>query len=77
MVPSRDAANAAPFYIFNADGGQGFVIVSGDDRARCVLGYSSTGSFDYATIPPQLADLLNSYAGYLDAIPADTPAHPS
>ena len=28
------AGGEAPYYIFNADDGQGFVIVSGDERAR-------------------------------------------
>lgn len=77
MVPTRESAETAPFYIFNASDDQGFVIISGDDRARCVIGYSSTGSFDYGNIPPQLADLLNRYADYIGSIPADTPPHSS
>lgn len=77
MVPTRESAETAPFYIFNASDDQGFVIISGDDRTRCVIGYSSTGSFDYGNIPPQLADLLNRYADYIGSIPADTPTHPS
>ena len=30
------------FYVFNADGNQGFVIVSADDRTEAILGYSDT-----------------------------------
>lgn len=79
MVHSRDAEEASdvPFYIFNADGGKGFLIISGDDRAKRILGYSDTGIFDYTDVPPQLADLMNQYAEYLKIIPADTPAHQS
>ena len=42
---------AAYYYVFNASGG-GFVIVSGDDNAEPVLGYSFSGSFDKENMPP-------------------------
>ena len=37
---------AEPYYIFNAPEDKGFVIVSGDDRAKKILGYSDKGTFD-------------------------------
>lgn len=78
-VKARDAVNAdaAPFYVYNADGNNGFVIVSGDDRATRILGYSDTGSFDYDNLPPQLDDLLKQYAEQLKNIPEATPTHDS
>lgn len=39
--------NNAPYYIFNATDGKGFVIVSGDDNFPSVIGYSKTNSFVY------------------------------
>ena len=48
------------FYVFNNDGG-GFVIVSGDDRVKPVLGYSETNSFDPNNIPPNTAAWLDGY----------------
>lgn len=59
----------AYYYVFNADGGQGFVIVSGDDRTESVLGYSDTGAFDAKNVPCNLEALLEGYASqikYLD-----------
>ncbi|MBR5982409.1 MAG: InlB B-repeat-containing protein [Bacteroidales bacterium] len=47
------------FYIFNTDGG--FVIVSADDIATPILGYSDEGNFDTANIPVNLQEWLQSY----------------
>lgn len=73
-APARAVRTAAsnqsesmPYYIFNAAGNGGFVIVSGDDRAKKILGYSDAGAFDFGNIPPQLDSLLNSYAKQIGA----------
>ena len=39
-----------PFYIFNAKGQKGFVIVSGDDRTEPILGYSDKGEISEKNI---------------------------
>lgn len=52
----------APYYIFNASDGQGYVIVSGDERAKEVLGYSDTGHLTEETMPCGMKMLLDSYA---------------
>lgn len=58
-----------PYYIFNAPTqGNGFVIISGDDRIQRILGYSDTGVFDPDNVPPQLADLLEQYATQIGSI---------
>ena len=49
-------------YVFNIDGKGGFVIVSGDDRAREILGYSDSGSFDAKNIPTALREMITIYA---------------
>lgn len=69
-VQGRDPSDAgdAPFYVFNADGDKGFVIVSGDDRASKILGYSDSGRFDFDNVPPQLEWLLNTYAQEIDML---------
>lgn len=76
---ARDAANAdaAPFYVYNADDNKGFVIVSGDDRAQRILGYSDKGSFDFNNLPPQLDAMLEQYEKQLSSIPDCIPAHSS
>ena len=56
----------ADYYVFNRDGNQGFVIVSGDDMGDPVLGYSPTGKFDMNTAPEPLKLMLKEYQTYLD-----------
>ena len=56
------------YYVFNNGQNQGFVIISGDDRAETVLGYATSGHFDVDSIPPAMADLLNYYSYQIEAI---------
>ena len=46
----------AAFYVFNTP--NGFVIVSADDCATPILGYSEEGQFDTEDVPIQLQDYL-------------------
>ncbi len=48
----------APYYIFNVGDDDGFVIVSGDDAAIPVLGYSTRGSFESENMPDNLRQWL-------------------
>ena len=51
-APGRKAVSEqAPLYIFNTEGNEGFVVVSGDDRAMPILGYTERGSYDEETMP--------------------------
>jgi hypothetical protein len=63
------AGGEAPYYIFNADDGQGFVIVSGDERARDILGYSTSGSLTAETMPCGLEMLLEMYREEIEGLP--------
>ena len=56
----------ADYYVFNRDGGQGFVIVSGDDVVSPVLAYSDKGSFNYNQAPEYLQYLLDEYQNTLE-----------
>ena len=57
----RDNGEAA-LYVINY-GGDGFVLVSGDDNTSYpVLGWSDNGSFDYESAPIQLKDMLEAYS---------------
>ena len=49
----------AAFYVFNTS--NGFVIVSADDCATPILGYSDEGQFDVNNIPIQLQDYLQDF----------------
>lgn len=52
------------YYVFNNEAG-GFVIVGGDDAAEEILGYSSEGSFDDKTLPPNFRWWLSVYSNQI------------
>ena len=52
-------------YVFNAIGEQGFVLVSAEDNARAVLGYSDEGHIDARNIPANMRAWLQMYADEL------------
>lgn len=56
---SIDAQNT--YYVFNADGGKGFVVVAGHDRARRILAYSLEDNFGVNEQPIQLRAWLAQY----------------
>lgn len=60
-VPAKDAY----YYVFN-NNNEGFVVVSGDDCADDVLGYSESGSFDADNIPENLRGLLDYYSAEIE-----------
>ena len=53
----------AAFYVFNTS--NGFVIVSADDCATPILGYSDEGPFDVEDIPIQLQDYLQDFVSQI------------
>ena len=57
-----------PIYIFNAEQGQGFVIVSGDDRTEPILGYSNKGNIDTENMPENLQAWLDGYRQQIKAL---------
>ena len=54
------------FYVFNRDGGNGFVIVAGDDLSTPILGYSDKGAFDMNTAPEALQEMFKAYQNHLE-----------
>ena len=58
-------ARYADYYIFNADDGNAFVIVAGDDRAVDVLAYG-TRALDMDHIPCNMQWMLNHYKKQMD-----------
>lgn len=52
---------AADYFVFNIGANKGFVIVSGDDRVRPVLGYSDKGNIDFDNLPDNLRAHLAYY----------------
>lgn len=60
------AKGAPAAYVFNYDGGKGYMILAGDDVATPVLGYNSKGTLDTDAMPPQLKWWLEEYARQIE-----------
>ena len=56
------AGQESGLYLFNVSDGEGFVIVSNDDRTAPILGYSDSGSIDPALMPENMRWWLSEYA---------------
>ena len=59
---AADAAAEQPYYILQPSQGEGFVIVSGDERMTPVLAYSKSGTFSPDSLPDNLRAWLQLYA---------------
>ena len=70
-APGRKAGTdaAEPLYVFNSEGGQGFVIIAGDDRAEPVLGYTEQGTYDEYTLPDNFRAWLMQAAEEIASLP--------
>ncbi len=60
-IGESDPVEVPLFYVFNAGDENGFVIVSGDDNAIPILGYTTSGDFDYAELPDNFKKWLEGY----------------
>ena len=76
---SLHTSETAPYYVFNASSGQGFVIVSGDERTDEILGYGTEGQFDEKHLPENMKSWLKGYADQIKSLQEGklmaTPAH--
>lgn len=68
----------APLYIVSRGENAGFVIVSGDNCLPEIIGYTDSGDFVEADMPPALLDMLQGYAEIVEAaqkagVPARAP----
>ena len=61
------APQGSEYYVFNGAGNTGYVIVSGDDCAAPILGYSDNGSFNADKMPPAMKTWLGIYARQVTA----------
>lgn len=77
FVPRNAQQASQPFYVFNAEGQQGFVIVSADDRTVAILGYSHSGNLDTDNLPDNLREWLEGYAHELEWLQAQENYQPA
>jgi len=57
---TTDTTDDVLYYVFNV-GESGFVVVSGDDRAVPILGYSDAGVYDPDRLPPNFVYYLDGF----------------
>ena len=67
-VKGENTGESNAFYVFNAENDRGFVIVSGDDRTRDILGYAECGNLDMEHLPENLKWWLDGYAAQISAL---------
>ncbi|MDE7347628.1 MAG: C10 family peptidase [Muribaculaceae bacterium] len=68
------APSSKNIHVFNAEDNGGFVIISGDDRIRSILGYSDTGSIDLENLPCNVHWLLDGYESTISSLQASETA---
>ena len=73
---SDNQSTDAFFYVFSRNGDNGFVIVSGDDKAREILAYSDSNIFDPQNIPDNMKNWLSFYEAEIQSL-RDNPANPA
>lgn len=67
----RGSGDVAPlYYVFNEAAGGGFVVVSGDDRVRPVMGVAERGSFVADSLPDGLKWWLEALARTMEDVTA-------
>ena len=67
-VRGKTKAQAMPYYVFNTNDDNGFVIVSGDDRTAEILAYSDKGRFNADEIPDNMRAWLRYYANVIGSL---------
>ncbi len=66
LVYTKNGSTQPLYYVFNR--GTGFVIVSADDRATEILGYSDAGPFNIDSLPDNFRSWLSVYATELEGL---------
>jgi hypothetical protein len=77
LVLAKSASTESNYYVFNNPENNGFVIISGDDAVKPVLGYSDKGSYDGNNLPPALEYWLGFLNGQITyAVQNNLPVNP-
>ena len=71
-APSIHGSASAAYYVYNiGTAGNGYVIVSGDDRTLPVLGYSDNGTFELNDLPPAMQEWMDMLANQINSLGDD------
>ncbi len=70
---TKSAAASPAFYLFDNVSGPGFVIISGDDRAKTVLGYSFDSELDVNDLPPHFVGWMKELSDQVEYLRVNAP----
>lgn len=70
LKKENQSSSYSSYYIFNVENEGGFIVVSGDDRARTILAYSDKGSISETDMPDACRFWLNHYSKEISALVA-------
>jgi len=65
---ARSLKGTNDYYVFNREGGQGYVIVAGEDLSDPILAYSNGGSFDINQAPEPVKIMFEAYQKNLEML---------
>ena len=68
LVSTAATRGAVDYYVFNVRGGNGFVIVAGDDRVKPILAYSTKGAYNPDDVAEGFAFTLEGYQNEIQYI---------
>ena len=71
VVTKNETTPQAPYYIFNAEGGKGFVIIAGNDTQGDILGYADNGSLNENSMPANMREWLNAMTANGSQLPGN------
>lgn len=65
LVSTRSIDNQPAVYVYSLNDDNGYIVLSADDEAVPMLGYSDSGEFDAASINPTMQWWLDEYAAQI------------
>lgn len=65
LVATRSIDNQPAVYVYSLNDDNGYIVLSADDEAVPMLGYSDSGEFDAASINPTMQWWLDEYAAQI------------
>ena len=68
VVFNATNSNGNPYVYAVSNGSNGYVIVSGDDRAPSVLGYAERGAYDESQMPENMRSWLRHYIDEIEVL---------
>ena len=73
-VDENNKVNSEPcYYVYNANGDNGFIIISADDAVTPILGYAFEGKYDSINQPPAFIEWMKNLKKQIELIKVNKP----